>query len=206
MALSRRAVWRWAGAAPAVAGAALLAGPVLAGPAPSLDESADDEAPAVEVERDTEQTAGLVAAPEAEASRGRLEASLADLGSLAREAKSSGDMVKTACVEDRRTRAQGVMELATQEMLIIRDPSTDAQARQFAQEKLGAAADRMEDMVAEARNCGQDTSPEAEDDRTRTQLDAPETIPLKDPTGGLGENPVPPASTTTWPIVASPTE
>lgn len=202
--ISPHPAWRWVSVVSAVSGLALLGAPVLAGPAPTAAE--DDEAPSVDVERDAEKTAGLVTAPEAEASRERLEASMADLGSLAREAKSSGDMVKTACVEDRRTRAQGVMELATQETLIIRDPSTDAQARQFAQEKLGAAADRMEDMVAEARNCGQDTSPEVEDDRTRTQLDAPETIPLKDPTGGLGENPVPPAVTTSWPFVASPTE
>ena len=146
------------------------------------------------------------AVPAVGASRQRLEAGLGELGSLAREAKGQGDMVKTACVEDRRKRAQGVMELATQEMLVVRDPGADGQTKLFAREKLGAAADRMEDMVAEARNCGQDTAPEDEDDRTRTLMDDPETIPIKDPTGGLGETPAPPASTSSWPFVASPTE
>jgi len=199
---------RTIGLAVGAAGLCLLAVPVLAGPPDAGDagDAAAEETPdEVGVER-TAEPSGLVAAPNAEGSRRRLEAAMADLGSLSQEAKSSGDMVKTACIEDRRTRAKAVMEVATQELLIIRDPNTDAQARTFAEEKLGAAADRMEDMVAEARNCGQNTAPEDEDDKTRTEMDAPETIPIKDPTGGLGEQRVPPAVTADWPIVASPTE
>lgn len=177
---------------------ALVAMPVFAGPPASSDDGAA-------VSREAgEGVSGAV--PAADASRRRLEAGMGELGSLARDAKGQGDMVKTACIEDRRNRAQGVMELATQEMLVVRDAGADEQTKLFAREKLGAAADRMEDMVAEARNCGQDTSPEDADDQTRTVVDDPETIPIKDPTGGLGESPAPPVANDTWPFVASPTE
>jgi hypothetical protein len=130
--------------------------------------------------------------------RADIEASMAELGSLSEEARSDSDLVRAACVLDKQDRAQGVMELATGELLIIRDSNADAQSRQFATQKLDAASDRLDALVAAAKECSGDKSPEVDDDETDNAADEVPYVPELDPTKSGGtppprSTPVPPA-------------
>ncbi len=80
------------------------------------------------------------------------------------------------------------MELATGEMLVIRDQSASNEARSFAAEKLQAASERLDDLVEQAKECAGDKSPEDSDDETRNEVEEEPTIPIADPTlgGGVG--------------------
>jgi hypothetical protein len=135
--------------------------------------------------------------------RSQMESQMGDLGGIAADARQDDDLVRVACVLDKQERANDVMELATSEMLIIRDPETGDQARQFANEKLDAAAARLAVLVEDAGHCAGETSPEEDDDATRTKADEPETIPLMDPTLGPRSPGVPPPMDGQWPPVAS---
>jgi hypothetical protein len=99
-----------------------------------------------------------------------------------------------------------VMDLGTSELLIIRDPGASEQARGFALEKLEAASGRIDKLVAEAKACAGQQGPEDEVDVTRREADEPDTIPILNPSSGLGENPVPPPIDGGWPPAASPFE
>ena len=136
-------------------------------------------------------------------SRQRLEDGMASIGKMASKAVNSGDLVRAACVEDKRDSANGVLQLATGEMLVI-NGNESAQAKAFAQEKLGAAADRMDGLVQEAQSCAGDTSPEDVPNETNNEMDAPYTAPPLDPSLGLGDARVPPAVDVQWLPVASP--
>ncbi|MCA9654366.1 MAG: hypothetical protein KC501_30880 [Myxococcales bacterium] len=118
--------------------------------------------------------------------RGDMEANMAVLGDLASDAKRDSDLVRAACVLDKQERAQGVMELATGELLVIRDANAGADARGFATEKLVAASQRLEGLVEQARECVGDKTPEQSDDVTRNEVDESPTIPIPDPTVGGG--------------------
>lgn len=115
-----------------------------------------------------------------------MENDMATLGDLATDAKRDADLVRAACVLDKQERAQGVMELATSEMLVIRDESASTEARSFAVEKLQAAADRLDDLVEQAKQCIGDKSPEMSDDETNNDVEEAPTIPIADPTLGGG--------------------
>ncbi len=172
----------------AFGGAALLvSGVTLAGPGP---ETAD--APA-----DTGN---------AEAMRQGIEADMAELTGQEEKAQESKDFARTACVVDKREKGEEVLELATDELLIIRDPSSGEQARTFALEKLQAAAERMDLLVDEARTCGLSADKVDDEKKARTEESKEPTIPMEDPSSGMGVDPVPPAIDGSWPPVASATE
>lgn len=187
----------------------------------SVDEASADEASVDEVSDEAPASEGEGAAGEAPAqsasapvsvskSQRDLEDGMATLGALAAEAKRDSDLIRAECVLDKQERAQGVMELATDELLVIRDPSASAQARSFAAEKLAAAAERLDELVEEAKVCVGDATPEEEDDETRNESTEEQTVPIADATvGGRdgGAKPFvipPPVDGTVPPSVGSP--
>lgn len=139
-----------------------------------------------------------------------MESDMSVLGELASDAKRDADLVRAACVLDKQERAQGVMELATGELLVIRDSTAAAEARSFAVEKLQASADRLDDLVQQARDCVGDQTPEMSDDETRNQVQEEPTIPIADPTvggavgGGKPPGLPPPVDDGVPPVVGSP--
>jgi len=185
-----------------VCGAWLLLGAGGASAGPPAGEPEPPPAPAAgEVAAPTE--AAPAAAPAATANvsvpkvQRDMENDLASLGDLATDAKRDSDLVRAACVLDKQERAEGVMELATGELLVIRDASAAAEARSFAVEKLQAAASRLDDLVQLAKDCVGDQTPEMSDDKTNNQVQQGNLIPLADPTvggslGGGKPSPVPP--------------
>jgi hypothetical protein len=170
-------------------------GGALAGPpaSPEAPPAAPGEAAAGQPEAAAGQPEAATAPPATStvsvpAVRRDMEAGMSTLGELAAEAKRDADLVRAACVLDKQERAQGVMELATSELMIIRDDAASTEARSFAVEKLQAAAERLDDLVSEARDCMGDKSPEVSDDVTRNEVKQDPPIPIADPTvgGGLG--------------------
>ncbi len=164
----------------------------IAGPA-----EAEAEAPAAEAEQPApaaEPASPATAAVSVPTVQRDMETDMAAIGELASDAKRDSDLVRAACVLDKQERAQGVMELATGELMIIRDTSAGADARGFAVEKLQAASERLGDLVSQARECVGDKTPEISDDETRNQVDEEPTIPVADPTvgGGAGGGKPPP--------------
>jgi hypothetical protein len=144
--------------------------------------------------------------PAASSLRSKMEDGLSQIGDLAVDARNDADLVRATCVLDKQDRANEVMDLATSELLVIRDAGTSEQARGFALEKLDAAAIRMESLVKEAEACSGQEGPEDEVDITRRESDEPSEIPILDPSLGLGANPVPPPMDGGWPPAASPIE
>lgn len=157
----------------------LTAATSLAGPAPEAAPAAEPAAP-------TKPVATI---------RRDLEANMAELGELAAQARRDTDLVRAACVLDKQDRAQGVMELATSELLVIRDANANAQSRQFATEKLSAASDRLGDLVEQAKTCTGDASPEVTDDETNNDADEVPLVPEADPTQSGGTPPPGPSPT-----------
>ena len=140
-------------------------------------------------------------------SQARLEAGMTELGQLVLEARQDEDLVRLNCVLDKRERAEDVSQLATNEMLTIRDRSQDDKARMFAAEKLSAAADRMDALVEAARLCQGDQAPEDTVDATRTEADQKQTIPVNDPASGSADSAtLPPVLDPAWLPVASGSE
>jgi hypothetical protein len=167
---------------------------------PNVTPDAAALPPADELPEDT------VSVPGASSLRGKMEAGMSDLGELAVEARNDADLVRATCVLDKQDRANDVMDLGTSELLVIRDPSASEQARDFALEKLEAAADRVDKLVEEAKECAGQQGPEDEANITRNESDEPRTIPMWDPSAGLGNTSVPPPMDGAWPPIASPIE
>jgi hypothetical protein len=149
---------------------------------------------------------GGASVPGASSLRAKMEAGMSEIGELAVEARNDEDLVRATCVLDKQERANDVMDLGTSELLIIRDPGASEQARGFALEKLDAASGRIDKLVVEAKACSGQTGPEDEVDITRRDADEPDTIPILNPSAGLGQGPVPPPMDGGWPPVASPIE
>lgn len=177
-------------AGPAAEGAAEDATEAPAeGDAPGASEQADSEDGSEAGSEDAGSPSGEAAesaAPPVSVSKVRrdLEEGMAMLGTLAAEAKRDRDLVRAECVLDKQERARGVMELATGELLVIRDPSASPQARSFAAEKLAAASERLDELVEEAKVCVGDTTPEKDDDETRNESTEELTVPIADATVG----------------------
>lgn len=150
------------------------------------DGAASDAAAPAEGEAKAAPAARSTSTVSVPAVRRDMEDDMSAIGDLAADARRDADLVRAACVLDKQERAQGVMELATGEMLIIRDESASAQARGFAVEKLQAAAERLDDLVEQAKECIGDKSPEASDDVTNNDVEEDPTIPIADPTMGGG--------------------
>lgn len=203
-----------------VAASSVYGGPPAAADSPPDNEAPADPAPAssdgplaptavsdaeeLPVDIDSELSASADAATGP--LRTRMEDGMASIGGLAVDARKDEDLVRAACVLDKQERANDVMELGTSELLVIRDPNTSAQARQFAVEKLQAAADRVDGLVSEARECAGKEGPEEQVDATRNESEEPRTIPIWDPSAGLGDSPVTLSLDSQWPLVASPIE
>lgn len=172
--------------------------------APATDGAAPnpDAAPLPEAVLDEEGAS----VPGASSLRAKMETGMAEIGELAVEARNDEDLVRATCVLDKQDRANDVMDLGTSELLIIRDGGTSEQAREFALEKLEAASVRIDKLVAEAKSCSGQAGPEDEVDVTRREADEPDTIPILNPSAGLGDNPVPPPVDGGWPPAASPIE
>jgi hypothetical protein len=149
---------------------------------------------------------GAASVPGASSLRAKMESGMAEIGELAVEARSDEDLVRATCVLDKQDRANDVMDLGTSELLIIRDSGTNEQARAFALEKLDAASGRIDKLVTEAKACSGQQAPEDKVDVTRRDADEPDTIPVLNPTAGLGQGPVPPPMDGGWPPAASPIE
>jgi hypothetical protein len=135
-----------------------------------------------------------------------MESGMSQIGELAVQARGDQDLVRATCVLDKQARANDVMDLGTSELLIIRDSGTSEQARAFALEKLEAASARVDKLVTEAKECSGQAGPEDKVDVTRRVSDEPDTIPILNPTLGLGDSPIPPAVGGGWPPAASPIE
>lgn len=157
-------------------------------PAPSGEEAPPEAAEPSEGAAEEATEAPPAASPPVAVAKVRreMETNMAALGDLAADAKRDSDLVKAACVLDKQERAQGVMELATGELLVIRDASASVEARTFAAEKLSAANDRLDGLVQQARECVGDKSPEKSDDVTRNDVEQQPSIPIADPTVGGG--------------------
>ena len=150
-----------------------------------------------------------VSAADVAKARRDLETAMAELGALTAEAetRTGSDAQLAGCLLDKRDRGREVMEIATSELLVVQDPASTDQQRQFAGEKLDALSVRMDQLVEAARACGGDASPEDDDDKTRNQADEPTTVPYADPTVGGGIPPVPPpVDDARPPSVESPTD
>lgn len=183
----------------ALAGDDLGADPTASAAPEEIGDLLEDPGPAL-----LDEAAATV--PAASSLRAKMEAAMATIGELAVDARNDEDLVRATCVLDKQERANDVMALGTSELLVIRDPGTSAQSRDFALEKLDAAALRIDTLVDEAKACSGQEGPEAEVNITRNEADEPSEIPLLDPSLGLGANPVPPPLDGGWPPAASPIE
>ncbi len=176
---------------------------------PAVAEADPVEPAPVEAEAEPEllgESSNEAGIPDAITLRTSMEGGMAEIGELAVEARAESDLVRATCVLDKQDRANDVMELGTGELLVIRDSTTTEQSRQFAVEKLEAASGRIDKLVEEAKACAGQKGPEDEIDITKTDAEEPRTIPIWDPTAGLGSSPVPPPMDGGWPPAASPIE
>ena len=166
--------------------ALLVGGVSLAEPAPEGD------APSSPTSEDAgnDMTVDMGAARSAQQ---RLEDSMAKLGQMAEAAKRDGDAALAGCLQDKVTRGQDIVATANPEIMVLRDSTASAQSKAFAAEKLQAAADAMDGVMASAKGCSGEQDLENEDNVTRNELDRTETIPVQDPTIALTEPDVPPA-------------
>ena len=172
-----------------LAGGSSLAGPAAPAPdakAPSAGQS--DRGP------DMSSVPGL---------QRRVEQAVAELGALGKQAEADGDATRAACVKGWQQKGQVAMEVATGEIMVLRDGSSTAQQKSFAVEKLAATAERLDTIVSQARKCGGDQAPEDQDDVTTTEVDQQNTIPIENPTLGGGASPVPPAGDPNLPTSAA---
>jgi hypothetical protein len=165
----------------------LVAGPV--GAAPSASSEPANAAPAAPAETapnpaatDADTTAASPNAATPSASRGVIENGMTELGTLLSRARQSGDMVRVACVQDKNDRAAVVLEVATDEILVLQDPAADAQSRAFAGQKLGEAADRVSGLVSQARACSGGNDDSRRD--SQNTANQPKTVIPTDPTSG----------------------
>lgn len=175
--------------------ALLAASPVGAAPSVSPDPSPPvGAAPAAEPSPLPAAAAGN--------SRAVIERGMTELGTLLTRARQSGDMVRVACVQDKRDRADIVLEVATGEILVLQDPAADAQSRAFAGAKLAEAAGRLSALVDQARACqgGNDDSQRAGEN----QANQPKTVIPTDPTSSDPLSPRLPPRIDPRPPVASP--
>ncbi|MDC0721376.1 hypothetical protein [Nannocystis bainbridge] len=161
------------GAAPSTSPAPAPASPDagVAASGPAADAAAPDAAAAAPAP---------LAAAAVGSSRGSIERGMTELGTLLTRARQSGDMGRTACVQDKHDRAEIVLEVATGELLVLQDSSADGQSRAFAGEKLGEAAERISGLVGQARACQGDQEQKRSD--AQNTANQPKTVIPTDPT------------------------
>lgn len=164
------------GAAPSTSPAPAPASPDagVAASTPPADSAAPDPAAAAAAATSPSASAGVGSA------RGTIERGMTELGTLLTRARQSGDMGRTACVQDKHDRAEIVLEVATGELLVLQDSSADGQSRAFAGEKLGEAAERISGLVGQARACQGDQEQKRSD--AQNTANQPKTVIPTDPT------------------------
>lgn len=179
--------------------AVLVASPVGAAPSASPTTSAPTQAAAPA----TNAAAPAPAAPTLSvgAARGTIEGGMTELGTLLTRARQSGDSVRIACVQDKRDRAEIVLEVATGEILVLQDPGADGQTRAFAGEKLAEAAERLSGLVGQARAC-QGGGDEAQAGG-QNEANQPKSVIPEDPTSTVPTGPRLPPRIDPRPPVAS---
>jgi hypothetical protein len=183
------------GAAPSVSSSPAPADPTPAPPAAEPPATAPNPA-AVDAAPSVAQPAAVGSA------RGTIERGMTELGTLLTRARQSGDIVRVACVQDKRDRAEVVLEVATGEILVLQDPGVDGQSRAFAGEKLSEAADNLSGLVDQARACqgGNDDGQRA----SQNEANQPKTVMPNDPTSSSPGSPRLPPRIDPRPPVASP--
>lgn len=144
------------------------------------------------------------AAPQVSVSgaRGSIERNISELGNLLLRARQSGNMTRVACVQDKRDRADSVLEVATGEILVLQDPAVDAQSRAFAGEKLSEAAGRLSGLVNQARAC--QGGGDEDKSSSENQANQPKSVIPNDPTSTVPSVPRLPPRIDPRPPVASP--
>lgn len=180
----------------------LLGGSVAAAPSASPTPSATPPAPTPAATPAPEPTAAKPPQLSASAARGTIERSMAELGNLLLRARQSGNMTRVACVQDKRDRADSVLEVATGEILVLQDPAADAQSRALAGEKLAESSDRLTGLVSQARACqgGGDEDRALSDNKA----EQPKSVIPDDPTSTTSTVPRLPPRIDPRPPVASP--
>lgn len=178
--------------------AVLIASPVGAAPSASLGTPpAGATSPAPAPATPTPPAAPL----DVGTTRSSIERGMTELGTLLTRARQSGDTVRIACVQDKRDRAEIVLEVATGEILVLQDPGADGQTRAFAGEKLSEAAGRLSNLVGQARAC-QGGGEEAQGGGQNASTQPKTVIPL-DPTSTVPTGPRLPPRIDPRPPVAS---
>ena len=194
----QRIVLAWGSAA------LLAASPVGAAPSDSSGPApAEPSEPSEPAEPDDAAAPASAEAPAAVGNaRGALERGMTELGTLLTRARQSGDSTLLACVQDKRDRAEIVLEVATGEILVLQDPGADEHSRAFAGEKLSEAAARVSDLAGQARAC-QGGDAEARKDGPN-EAKQPRTVIPVDPTAAGSVAPRLPPRIDPRPPVASP--
>lgn len=183
---ARRLLFVWGSAALLLAGSAAAAPSASPPPAAPAPPAATPATPPVSI-------------PTA---RNTIEGGMSELGTLLLRARQSGDGVRIACVQDKRDRADSVLEVATGEILVLQDPSVDGQSRAFAGEKLAEAADRLSGLVSQARAC--QGGPDEASGGGNNESNQPKTVIPNDPTSTVPTGPRLPPRIDPRPPVASP--
>jgi hypothetical protein len=186
--------------------AVLIASPVGAAPSASTAASPAGATPPAGAATSPASPAPATPTPPAApldvgTSRSSIERGMTELGTLLTRARQSGDTVRIACVQDKRDRAEIVLEVATGEILVLQDPGADGQTRAFAGEKLSEAAGRLSGLVGQARAC-QGGGEEAQGGGQNASTQPKTVIPL-DPTSTVPTGPRLPPRIDPRPPVAS---
>lgn len=182
--------------------AVLIASPVGAAPSASTAASPAGATPPAGATSPAPATPTPPAAPlDVGTTRSSIERGMTELGTLLTRARQSGDTVRIACVQDKRDRAEIVLEVATGEILVLQDPGADGQTRAFAGEKLSEAAGRLSGLVGQARAC-QGGGEEAQGGGQNASTQPKTVIPL-DPTFTVPTGPRLPPRIDPRPPVAS---
>lgn len=186
--------------------AVLIASPVGAAPSASTAASPAGATPPAGAATSPASPAPATPTPPAApldvgTSRSSIERGMTELGTLLTRARQSGDTVRIACVQDKRDRAEIVLEVATGEILVLQDPGADGQTRAFAGEKLSEAAGRLSGLVGQARACqggGEEAQGGGQNESTQ-----PKTVIPLDPTSTVPTGPRLPPRIDPRPPVAS---
>lgn len=111
---------------------------------------------------------------------------------------------QASCIKSQAEQAAQVSNDAEDQLALFNDPASSPEVKEAAAAQLAALAAVANGLVETSSNVCEGMAVDA-DDPTDTDEDAPGTIPLLDPTSGLGTpTDLPPAVDNGWPQVGSP--
>lgn len=111
---------------------------------------------------------------------------------------------QASCIKSQAEQAAQVSNDAEAQLALFNDPASSAEVKEAAAAQLSALASVANGLVETSSNVCEGMAEDASDP-TDTDEDAPGTIPLLDPTSGLGQpTDLPPAVDNGWPQVGSP--